>query len=96
MEPDYLHLSKVLKALSDPKRLKIINMLSQQELGASQLLDFFQVTQPTLSHDMHVLRDAGLIEERRIGKSVFYRLADDQIHSLCETMNRIVTAPKKR
>lgn len=90
VEPDYQQLSKVLKALSDPKRLRIIHMLSQQELSASQLLASFCVTQPTLSHDMHILKDAGLIVERRVGKSVLYRPETDMVHAFCAMMNTLI------
>ncbi|MBQ8555872.1 MAG: winged helix-turn-helix transcriptional regulator [Clostridia bacterium] len=74
MEPAYQEMGKVLKALSDPKRLRIASLLAKEELGASKLLEFFEVTQPTLSHDMRVLLDAGVVTERRAGKQVFYRL----------------------
>lgn len=86
MDPNYYELSKALKAISDPKRLRIIHMLSHQELGASELLAVFDVTQPTLSHDMRILRDSGLVAERRIGKTVQYRLADKEVTAFCRTM----------
>ena len=61
MEKIYLDLSKMLKAISDPKRLRIIDMLSCGELCGCELLDAFHITQPTLSHDMKVLKEAGLV-----------------------------------
>lgn len=89
MEPNYPQLSKVLKAISDPKRLRIIYMLARQEIGASQLLAAFDITQPTLSHDMRILRDSGLVSERRIGKAVFYHLANEEIAQFCQTMKTV-------
>lgn len=89
MDPNYHELSKALKAISDPKRLRIIHMLARQELGASELLAAFDVTQPTLSHDMRILRDSGLVAERRIGKTVQYRLASEEVAVFCRTMTAV-------
>ena len=55
MEQKYIQNAKVLKALSDPKRLRIIDMLSCGEMCACKILEEFHITQPTLSHDMKVL-----------------------------------------
>ena len=55
MEKIYTETAKILKALSDPKRLRIVDMLSCGELCACQILEAFHVTQPTLSHDMKLL-----------------------------------------
>lgn len=82
MEPDFQPTSKVLKALSDPKRLRIVYLLNQQELTASKILEEFQISQPTLSHDMHVLVESGIVAERRSGKNVFYRVNADEVQAL--------------
>jgi ArsR family transcriptional regulator len=72
MEKIYMDLTRVLKAISDPKRLKIVSTLSHGELCATMIKDDFDVTQPTLSHDMKVLKEAGVISDRRDGKNIFY------------------------
>ena len=61
MEKIYTETAKILKALSDPKRLRIVDMLSCGELCACQILEAFHVTQPTLSHDMKLLVEAGML-----------------------------------
>lgn len=86
MEAIYLELSQKLKALSDPKRLKITDMLSCGEICACQILDYFQITQPTLSHDMKVLMDAGIVKSRREGKNIYYRLDEDSLAELNQTL----------
>ena len=58
MEQIYLDTAKMLKAISDPKRLRIVDMLSCGELCSCKIQEAFQITQPTLSHDMKVLSDA--------------------------------------
>lgn len=65
---------KVLKALSDPNRLKIIDLLSSGEKCACEILESFRFTQPTLSHHMKVLIDCGLVKARRDGVWNFYKL----------------------
>lgn len=70
----YQELSKVLKALSDPKRLEIVDMLSCGELCACNIQAHFNITQPTLSHDLKVLYEANLLNVRSEGKWKYYSL----------------------
>ena len=74
MDIDYAAYAKVFKALSDPKRLQIIDMLSNGELCACKILEAFSISQPTLSHHMKILCDAGIVQGRRDGKWVHYSL----------------------
>ena len=71
---DYDDISKKLKAISDPKRLKIVDMLSCGELCACEILEKFDITQPTLSHDMKRLMDADIVTSKRVGKNTYYSL----------------------
>ena len=64
----------VCKALGDVKRLHIVEYLTQGELCACEILERLQITQPTLSHHMKALCDAGLIRSRREGKWMHYSL----------------------
>lgn len=74
MEQIYIDTAKVLKALSDPKRLRITDMLSCGELCACVIQEEFDITQPTLSHDMKVLTDAGVVKARKEWKNTYYSL----------------------
>ena len=56
-----VELSVMLKALADPNRLKIVDLLSNGSLCACDILEHFDFTQPTLSHHMKVLEKAGII-----------------------------------
>ena len=89
MEPVYLDTAKMLKALSDAKRLRIVDMLSCGELCACKILEAFQITQPTLSHDMKVLMEAGVVRCRREGKNIFYALDKAALSQLHETLGHI-------
>lgn len=89
MEQIYLDTARILKAISDPKRLKIVDMLSCKEQCANKLQRAFAITQPTLSHDMKVLVESGLIIDRRDGKNIFYSLNPAAMEELCAIMGEI-------
>lgn len=74
MSVDYEDVAKKLKVISDPKRLKIIDLLSCDELCACEILEKFDISQPTLSHDMRKLEEVGLVNSRRDGKNTYYSL----------------------
>lgn len=92
MEDRYLSTAKILKAISDPKRLRIVDMLSCGELCGSNILEFFKVSQPTLSHDMKVLVQSGIVEERRHGKNIFYSLNKANIDAFHKGLLDITTS----
>lgn len=89
MEQVYLDTAKMLRVLSDPKRLRIVDMLSCGELCACRILEEFHITQPTLSHDMKLLAEAGLVLQRREGKNIYYSLDAQALALLHATLGRI-------
>jgi ArsR family transcriptional regulator len=66
--------SLISKALSDPNRLQIIQMITDQERCACKLLEHFNISQPTLSHHMRILSDCNLIKTRKDGKWSHYSM----------------------
>lgn len=89
MEQIYIDTAKILKAISDPKRLRIVDMLSCGELCACKILEAFHITQPTLSHDMRVLSEAGIVNDRREGKNIFYSLNRERLTEFENTLHGI-------
>ena len=79
MDTRYEEYALLFKALSDPKRLMIIDMLSCGELCACIILEKFQITQPTLSHHMKTLCDSGLVNGRKDGKWMYYSLNEKAV-----------------
>lgn len=69
---DYTQFPPIFKALGDSTRLKIIEMLSCGELCACDILESFQITQPTLSYHMKILTDCGLVKSRKDGSWIRY------------------------
>lgn len=79
---DYESYAKVMQALSDPKRVKIVDMLSCGELCACDILEQFDFTQPTLSHHMKVLLNADLITVEKRGTWHHYSLNETKVNQL--------------
>ena len=83
-EIEYTQIAKQLKVLAEPKRLKIIDLLSNAngEMCASDILKAFRVSQPTLSHDMKALVDGKFVTARREGQKTYYMLNPDSIFDI--------------
>lgn len=64
----------ICRALGDPNRLQIVEMLSDGEKCACKLLEHFKITQPTLSHHMKILCQCGLVSMTKEGKWAHYSL----------------------
>ena len=62
-----------LLALSSPRRREIVRLVWSDERSAGEIAKAFEVTWPAISQNLRVLKDAGLIEERRVGTSRLYR-----------------------
>ena len=67
----------IFKAFSDKNRIRIIKMLRNNEKCACKLLTELNITQPTLSHHMKILCDAGIVQGRKEGKWVHYSIDSD-------------------
>lgn len=66
---------KTIKLLSDPTRLRILLLLEQEELSVAELQEILSMGQSSISTHLSQMRQAGLVEDRRLGKNVLYRLA---------------------
>lgn len=82
MDKKYEINAKIFKALSDPSRLKILDMLSCGEKCACEILESFDFTQPTLSHHMKVLMECGLVKSRKEGLWSHYCLDNNNTNKL--------------
>lgn len=91
MENKYDKNAKIFKALSDSNRLKIIDMLSCGELCACNILEEFNITQPTLSHHMKILKELDLVTIRREGKWMHYSLNEEKINEFKDFINILTT-----
>jgi DNA-binding transcriptional ArsR family regulator len=72
----FVSLIEVSKALSDPGRVRILMALRRRELCVCQLIELLALAPSTVSKHMTVLRQAGLVESRKTGRWIFYRITD--------------------
>ena len=85
-------LAQVFKALGDPVRLRLLSLIGAHQGGEVCVCDLttaFDLTQPTISHHLKVLRQAGIITSQRRGTWVYYRL----VPAALERMASLLTAP---
>jgi len=81
------HRSMMFRALGDQTRLSIISLLQIRELCVCEIMAALGLTQPTTSHHLMILKNAGIAEDRKEGKWVFYRLADQALFRKLRKMN---------
>ncbi|MFA9440139.1 metalloregulator ArsR/SmtB family transcription factor [Uliginosibacterium sp. sgz301328] len=75
-----------LRALGNDDRLLLLCQLSQGERSVGELEDLLDIHQPTLSQQLGVLRQEGLVATRRDGKRIYYSVADPRVLALLETL----------
>lgn len=84
---DAVDLATRFKALSDPARLRLVSLIAAcGEVCGCELVDDIGVSQPTLSHHLKVLTDAGLLERERRGKWIHYKIATGAFDALREVL----------
>lgn len=81
---DYKTLVGVFKALSDASRQKILLTLEKDgEMRVGELVDRLGISQPTMSHHLGVLKNVGLVEDRREGQSIYYHVNRGWLTECC-------------
>jgi ArsR family transcriptional regulator len=88
--------AQLFKALSDPNRLLIVEMLSRGELCACVILEKLRITQPTLSHHMKSLCDCELVHGRKVGKWTYYSLDEEAFQGMQAFWEDIAVSNKNR
>ncbi|GAA3249803.1 metalloregulator ArsR/SmtB family transcription factor [Pseudonocardia petroleophila] len=84
-----VELASAFKALGDPVRLRLLSLIAAHEGGEACVCDLtgsFDLTGPTISHHLKVLREAGLIVGERRGTWIYYRVVPDRIRLLSDVL----------
>jgi DNA-binding transcriptional ArsR family regulator len=81
--------SKVLRALADAIRLRILGLLSSREMCVCEVMVALDLTQPTASHHLRILENVGLVKDRKEGKWVFYSIANPELFEGMRKLNII-------
>src|SRR4029079_16668379 len=86
---DAEELARALKVLADPARLRLLSLIQSQPDGEAcvcHLTEPLGLSQPTVSHHLKVLRDAGLLEREQRGSWAYFRVRDEQLGALRELL----------
>lgn len=82
----------IFKALSDENRIRILRLLKGGEKCACKLLEELNISQPTLSHHMKILCDAGIVSGRREGKWTHYSISCEGVCRIRNLMKQLLSA----
>jgi ArsR family transcriptional regulator len=67
-------MNEVFKALADPTRRKILELLGERDLNAGDISEYFNISKPSISHHLTILKNADLIHDERRGQNIVYSL----------------------
>ncbi|MCO1336468.1 metalloregulator ArsR/SmtB family transcription factor [Microbulbifer sp. OS29] len=84
--------ASMLRSLANQDRLLLLCQLSQEELNVGELEERLDIHQPSLSQQLGVLRREGLVDTRRDGKHIYYRVADPRVLALLQTLYQLYCA----
>jgi len=79
-------IAEVLKAMADPTRLKILHCIHTDERCVSDILKVVGGSQANVSKHLSVLKRAGLVDSRRSGLNVYYRIIDEGVFTICRNV----------
>lgn len=85
--------SRVLTAMANPKRLLVLCNLLEGEKSVGALAEAVGLAQAALSQHLGKMRALGLVETRRDGQTIYYRLASAEVQAILETLYRLYCAP---
>jgi DNA-binding transcriptional ArsR family regulator len=85
----------MLKVLGNPDRLLLLCQLTQGEYCVSELETLLRIQQPTLSQQLGVLRDEGLVRTRRAGKQIFYQIDSKEATAIMGVLYELFCQPGK-
>lgn len=80
--------SKIAKALSEPKRVEILDLITEKEMCANKILESFEITQPTLSHHLKILTECKLVKIRQKGKQTYYSINHETFTQYLNTIKK--------
>ena len=89
-------MADLLKSVADETRLAILTMLQDGEMCVCEIMEALPVSQPAVSHHLRILRQAGLVTDRRQGKWIFYSLDPEALESAATLLDRMLFQPARQ
>jgi DNA-binding transcriptional ArsR family regulator len=71
-----------LRAIAEPRRQAILKLIGERELPAGEIAEHFDVSRPAISQHLQVLKDAGLVSERKLGRQRLYQVRPEALEQL--------------
>ena len=88
-------MNKLFKALDDPTRRQILEMLKERDLTAGEIADAFAMTKPSISHHLDALRQGGLVESVKKGQFVYYSLNTTVLDETISWLFKLIDSKKQ-
>jgi ArsR family transcriptional regulator, arsenate/arsenite/antimonite-responsive transcriptional repressor len=85
-----------IRALADPTRREILRVLRKGDLSAGDIAARFDMTAPSISHHLNVLKDAGLVSAERDGRHIIYSLNSTTLQDLMTELMEFVNAKERK
>lgn len=85
----------VWKALADPTRWKILELLKNKSLNAGEIAAEFNMTKPSISNHLSILKQADLVDSEKIGQNVIYSLRTSVIEDMLRTLSDLTGREEK-
>ena len=92
---DSKKMAAIFKAFADENRIQILELLRDGERCACRLLEEMKITQPTLSHHMKILCDAGIVVGRKEGKWMHYSISEDGMRDVRNYLDELMANTKR-
>ena len=88
-------MNQLLQALSDPTRRKILDMLKKKDLTAGEIADAFNISKPSISHHLDILKRANLVVAEKQGQFIAYSINTTELDELLKWIYQLGTKKKK-
>ncbi|MFD1954776.1 autorepressor SdpR family transcription factor [Paenibacillus thailandensis] len=89
-------MNQAFKALSDPTRRQILDLLKEGDMTAGEIADHFQMTKPSISHHLNLLKQAELVWDERRGQHIVYSLNTTVFQELLKWIASLQQSKKER
>ncbi len=92
----YKHHAEFCKVLANPKRLEIMFLLGQEELCVEEITEKMHIRVANVSQHLSIMRKKGIVNTRREGKNIYYRIANKKIIQACSIMREVMIENMKK
>jgi ArsR family transcriptional regulator len=86
----YEYHANVCKVLANPKRLEILNFLRNNELTVTELVKSMKIPKANISQHLTIMKDTGILDSRRAGKNVFYKISNKKVIKAFDLMREVL------